>query len=322
MLVTILVGCSQPTVKTQFLKPAKTHQATQLRTVAVYDFSGINGKQIGRDLEAELAQIRVNDLPFFTLIERDKIHQIVKEIKRGYDFYFDQDQAVEVGKLIGAEGIYMGHVNSENVVDSNYRETRRKCVEYDDDKKCKKYQEYKVTCILRKAIFSFTPKLVEIKTGKIVYAKTIQETKEVKRCEKKPMPLKQELITSLRKRAINQMEKDIAPHYTTENIQLSDKVRGLKRRQRKQFKSAMDFANNNRMDRACEIWRGLGNEVETFSVFYNMGVCDEVDGLLKKAKQSYSRADRILDKPNDMINDALKRINIKIEAQKKLRDQF
>jgi len=55
---------------------------------------------------------------------------------------------------------------------------------------------------------------------------------------------------------------------------------------------------------------------------YNLGVVKESQGEYQKAKQLFTLADNLLKKPNDIISDALERINRVIEKHQKAQQQL
>lgn len=91
----------------------------------------------------------------------------------------------------------------------------------------------------------------------------------------------------------------------------------------KKFEQGVDYAKNNRLDRACELWgeaRILSPNAP--SILYSLGICSEVTGELEQALELYKQADRAYGKPDDKITLALHRVLETIKKQKKLKEQI
>jgi pheromone shutdown protein TraB len=55
------------------------------------------------------------------------------------------------------------------------------------------------------------------------------------------------------------------------------------------------------------------------ALIYNLGVCSELSGDLKKALKMYEQADSMVTEPDKDINSALNRIRRRIREKEKLR---
>lgn len=77
------------------------------------------------------------------------------------------------------------------------------------------------------------------------------------------------------------------------------------------------------MERACELWHEAYNlHPEGYAIHYLLGVCAETAGNLKEALSYYENADRMTGKPVEEINEALGRVRVNLEKQKKLEEQL
>ena len=322
VLINFLSGCAAPKVKIEVVEPAKYYKATQLKNIAVYDFSGKEGKAFSRQIEAALVNIRIKGKSFFNVIEREKLKMLKGELNQSHDFYFDESKAAEVGKMIGAQGIYVGKVLNASVSSKTYQEDRRKCKQRDENKKCIAYQNYKVTCYSKNAYFKVTPKLIKVETGEIVYARNISKKKAVKSCNNR-LPSHAELLSELKNKVISEFVKDVAPHTGYSTLELIDDTKGLQPDQKKLFEQGINFANEKRMDRACALWKKIRAEgTETAAILYNLGVCVENDGDFNNALKLYKNADSLLTKSNPLINKALTSTREKIKKQRELARQL
>lgn len=191
---------------------------------------------------------------------------------------------------------------------------------------CAKYEKYTVSCTKRTAAFGFTPKLVEVETGIVVYSSNIGKTVEKSVCSdsQKPLPGERELIGQAKQSGKEIFRTDIAPYYVTIEIELMDSDDGIVSETAKaKLVQGIDFAKNSRLDRACELWgeaRILAPDA--LSILYNLGICSEVTGELEQALDLYRKADRMLTRPDDRVNAALARVQKRMQEQKRLKEQI
>jgi len=330
----LLVGCPPPVIKTTALVPAKFHEASKLKTVAVLPFDGEGGKEFAAEIEGTLASINIGDKQYFNLVDRTSIERVINEMKFSKSALVNPSTAAKIGKLVGAKGIYTGVVTTSKVSDSYYKETRTRCAytvtKYDKKgrayEECGKWEQYYVSCTKRVATFSFTPKLIDVETAKIVYANNITKTATSSACEdsKTPLATEYELIEQAKNFAKEGFRKDVAPHYVTFEIKLMDSTEGITSTDAEnKFKQGLDYAKNNRLDRACELWgEARILSPNSPSILYNLGICAEVTGNFEQAMELYQKADRAYGKPDERISSALHRVKNQIQQQEKLKEQL
>ena len=321
-----LISCAPPAVKTTALVPAKFHEATKLTTVAVLPFDGPGGREFSNEIEGALAAVNVDDKQYFTLIDRTKLEKILKEQEFSQTGIVDETTASKVGKLLGAKGIYTGAVTGRSCEDSRFTEKRSKCASQDRDGKCTRWTEYSVSCTKMDAIFSFTPKLIEVETGRIIYSNNISGAASGSGCQDsgRPIPSENDLIAMAKEKCKDSFKRDVAPNYVTFNIRLMESKEGITSKEAEgKMDQAMDFAKNNRLDRACELW-GESRVLSTNSpsLLYNLGICAEVRGDLESALDLYKKADRALNKPDERITAAMGRVSGAIKKQRVLQEQL
>lgn len=68
-----LSACATPAVKITALVPAKFHEATKLKEVAVLPFDGPNGREFASEIEGTIASVNIDNRQYFTLIDRIKL---------------------------------------------------------------------------------------------------------------------------------------------------------------------------------------------------------------------------------------------------------
>lgn len=334
MMVFLLLNACATSIKTTALVPARYHEAAILKEVAVLPFDGVGGREFANEIEGTLGSINIGDKQYFTLVERTKINKVMDELKFSQSGLVDESRAAQLGKMVGARGIYTGIINKATTVDKPYREERQTCAqrEVKRDRKgnlvegsCIRWNKYYVNCIERIATFEFTPKLIEVETGRVAYSRTILKTTGAKGCsdDSRPIPSSMELIGKAKDMAKADFRRDIAPNYVNFEIVLMDSKDGIVSRDAEsKFDRALEYARNNRMDRACELWgeaRILSPNAP--SILYDLGICSEITGDLEKAYDLYKKADRELSKPDDNITKALSRVGEQLKKQRLLKEQ-
>jgi len=324
-LILISSGCATK-IKTTMLAPAKSHEASTLKRIAVLPFSGRGGRNFNADIEALLVKIRVNGKPYFSVVERSAIWKIMREQSLHLSGAVDQKTAVKVGRLVGAEGVILGTVARNITEDGRYSETRSKCVSRDKDGKCKKKRRYSVSCTQRDAYFSFIPKVVNVATGEIVASEalTAHTTDRVCRDSSQPLRGKREMLAEAKSQALSKFRLIMAPyHVSMEIVLLDDDDSNPPDAAEDRIERGIEWAEAGRMDRACELWHEACKiHPKGYAIHYLLGVCAETSGDLEEALSCYQKADRLTGEPVKEINQAIGRIRVNLEKQKKLEKQL
>lgn len=326
-------GCATK-VKVNMLQPAQYHEASLTRTIAVLPFSGPSGSEFTAELESVLAGIGIDDKQYFTLVDRATIDKVVSEMKFSQSGLVDEKTAMKLGKLIGAKGIYTGVVSRSNYDDNSYTEQRSTCVRYEQkrDKKgrpyqgaCLQWRKYNVSCIKRVAQFAVTPRLVDVTTGRVLYARNLSAIKDSSACQDtNPVKSAIVLLEQAREQVKKEFRRDVAPYYVTRDIRLIDSTNGISSQEAiNKLKRGMEYADKGRLDSACELWGEARNLAPgSYSILYNLGVCAESRGDLDNALSLYKQSDKILGKPDDDISLALNRVGEAIKNRSKLKQQM
>lgn len=337
----VIVGCAAPIVKVNVsvLEPAKSAAATRLRRVAVMQFEAKGRVDITGEIETMLAGIVVDDRRFFEVVERRQLTALLAELKLGERRLLDDSTVSRLGKMLGANGVYMGKVTRAAWSDQRSNERRTICAQRERkrDKKgniyeggCVRWRDTVAKCTTRTANFEFLPKLVSIETGTIVYSRGHAGEMTSKSCREPgtgasaPIVAGEQLLQDAKLFALESFRRDIAPMESARAIDVlgpGDSISSPLMKER--FGNALAFANERRLDRACEIWREMAlTERISPELFYNLGVCAEAAGDLDAALNLYSQADRLLAKPNDSINAALSRVQSDKASRARLKTQL
>lgn len=332
----MIFGCAPAVIQTTALIPAKSHEASLLKVVAVLPFEGNGGKDFAAEVEAKLAAINIGDKQYFTIVDRAKITKVLdEETTLTQSGFADPSTAAKVGRMLGAKGVYTGVITGANTYDSSYTDVREDCVQrvvkYDEKGRayagdCISWSHYTVPCTKRTVVFAFAPKLIEVETGRIVYADNYEGKQSSSACANSSTPIKGsfELLEEAKQFALNRFRQDVAPHYVTFKISIMDSTDGITSKEAiNKFKDGLAFAKNNRFDRACELWGEARIIAEgSVSIIYNLGTCSEISGEYEQALDLYKKADRLYNKPDDMITSALQRVANTLGQQKKLKEQI
>lgn len=330
----LLFACAPPAIQTTALLPAKFHEASQSKDIAVLPFDGPSGRDFSYEIEGTLASISLDGRSYFNLIDRTKIENVLREQVFSKSGLIDDKTASKVGKLIGAKGIYTGRVNEAIATDSHSTQEREECAQrkitYDKDGnshegKCLRWRKYNVSCTQREAIFSFTPKLIDVETGRILYSNNITGRAGSFTCQDQGILLsRQDLIREAIKKAKISFKQDVAPFYVTFTIKLMDSKDGITEKAAEQkMDLGLDFAKNNRLDRACELWEEAKNlSPNCPSLIYNLAICAEARGDMETALNLYVKADRTLNKPDERITAGIMRTSARLKQQQMLQKQL
>jgi len=327
----LLTGCATK-IKVNMLQPAQYHEASLTKAIAVMPFQGHGGKAFAAELEGVLAGIGIDDKRYFTLVDRASIDKTISEMQLSQSGLVDQKTAVKLGKLIGAQGIYTGIVTLNKYEDNPYREDRQTCNRYERKRdkdgreyngSCISWNRYTVSCMKRVASFAVSPKLVEVTTGRIIYARDISKMADSSGCEDtRPVQSELVLLEKAKESVKNEFRRDIAPYYVTLEIKLMDSTDGIEQSAAKdKLKRGIEYADKGRMDSACELW-GEARIIapNSYVLLYNLGVCAESRGDLDTALSLYKQADKMLGKPEDDISLALNRVEGAIKNRAKIKE--
>ncbi|HPX12421.1 MAG TPA: CsgG/HfaB family protein [Syntrophales bacterium] len=334
IIVLLLVSGCATKIKVNMLQPAKYHQASLTRTVAVLPFEGKDGAAFASELESVLASVMIGGKPYFTLVDRMSINKTLSELQLSQSGLLDEKTASTVGRMLGAQGIYTGTVTANDASDTVTTQTRTECAQYkilkDKDGKpyqgpCVRYVHRYVRCTDRVASFSVAPKLVDVSTGQILYAENLSDTARSYGCDDTGLvEAKEVLLKRVKDNVKKRFRTDIAPFYTTEEIALMNSKDMIPTKEAvEKLKQGIAFAGKDRMDRACELWEDARTEApDSPAILFNLGVCAESRGDFGTALTFYHQADRLMMKPDDNITSALKRTQKAIDNQKLLGEQL
>jgi tetratricopeptide (TPR) repeat protein len=332
VLTILTAGCATK-VPVNMLKPANYHEAAMAKTVAVVPFNGRGGQEFASEIEGVLGSITIDDRQYFTLIDRTSLDKVMSEMKFSQSGLVDSSKAVQLGRMLGAQGIYTGTVQ-QSFKSSPYRENREECARYEEYKdskgrtqqgKCLRYRKWSVHCTKNVMNFVCNPKLVEVETGRVVYARNLAGFAEDAKCEDVGSPKGEyELLETAKSQVKQSFRQDIAPYYETRMIKLMDSTDGIANpAAAEKLKQGITWAGKKRLDKACELWGEAASMTSTsYALAYDLGVCAESRADVEAALKLYKKAEDLLGKPDDDISLAVMRTSEAVKNVKKLSQQM
>lgn len=325
--VIILSACAAPTVSQRVLMPAHESSMAKSRTLAVLDFDGdYDGVFRGR-LESFLTNVRVNGQPYFTVVERRALDNVLREQNMGRDGRLDSGGAVHVGRLSGAQTMLMGTAQEPRTEFNRFQKKVEECVQYDNRNKCIETVTRIKHCRKRTSYFRFTMKAVSVERGSIGFSRDYAASASSSRCRGDQQRLRPavQLEQQAMQRAIAKIRRDVAPYSVVLRISLmpADKVVAADKQAKANFNSGLKMANQGSFNRGCAVFKSLLMQHKTSPALnYNMGVCAEISGNLDEAKNFFIHADRNTSKPNKLITSSIQRIERKKINQERVDSQM
>ncbi len=324
----LMVACAGPKIKQDVVMPAKESGMKSVKKIAVLGFGGDQNQEFAIKLESFLANVKVKSRPYFTVVDRKALDAIIAEQKMvSGSGLFNEKDAVKLGELSGVDTVMNGFIKWPRMETTSFYEKRSICVQADSKGKCTKWGSKKVKCIQQVSKFDATVKAISVQKGDVVFSKNYIGTARNKYCsDSGRQETPSELAEAASGSVMSQMRKDVAPYVVTMTIELmngDDSVLDDNKSANKLFESGLEFANNKRMDRACEKFRAaIAIYDKSPALYHNLGVCAEIDGDLDKALRLHKHADNLLDKPNKNISKALVRVDRKLKNEKSVASQL
>ncbi|MDB2562702.1 hypothetical protein N9X61_03775 [Sulfurimonas sp.] len=319
--ILVFNGCSNH-VKIKALKPAEIDRATTTKNIAVVAFKndrvGMSSK-----IESNLARYRIENKPFFTMVSRSDLNQVIREQKLQNSGLVDTKDIVEVGELIGAQAIISGNVGRSSLSDSHYYEKRMRC----RDKKCKDVYYVRVGCTKRVISLSADIKMVDVSRGDIIYADNLSRSSKFHHCrdDSRILPSKESVAQNLAMSIANSFTYKLTPHYRYFNVELlDDPDLDYTDEQEDLLEHALEYMELNRYDKAAKLLTSLieTTDQQSYIAFYNLGVVKEAQGNYKKAKLYYEKADSLTLEPVEAVSIAYNRINAVIDEHNIIKQQM
>ena len=304
-------------------KPAKYPQAGELKRVAVVAPAGEGGEAFVDSFEQILTSIKVGGQPYFTVVSRSDLEQVMNEQGLGRSSSIQQGTAARLGRVLGVDGIYIPKIIEHDVVSSPYKPANQPTAK----------------CTKKTATFKAVPKLVDVESGQIVYAEEIGGMREQRNCESGGGILdggissikgqigigghtdEASMMGDIIQTAMVDFATDIAPVACNKKMNIMDDTYGFTSEvTADEFEGAVEFMKTGRYDRACPTWQSLEQRGEqTVSLFNNLSLCAEIEEDLVATRQYCSKADQMLTRPDENINLCLENANKRLAETAALR---
>ncbi len=291
--------------------------------VAVLEFQGSEpyAHELTSTIEATLTATQWQDENLYQVVDRNNINKVTKELQRSNSSWlFNPRTVARAGKRMGAKTVIVGKVTRAKVEDTLYTDKKKVCTKWKKDTEkwkqmlglgCQQEQIHYIPCVKRKGYFSFTYRVIDVETSKVLYAQTIDEhSGESKQCNP-TRTMKNDVSTG---DDTTDIVKDILKNGSLDDLQ--DETEAVKEAMKEavaaiesdlsvqymcaavKTKSSAAAAGGKFItpkaqlwDKARPIWEeGYQQDPSAYDLAYNLGLCAEVNGNLKEACYYYQEA--------------------------------
>ena len=273
--------------------------------IAVLAFKGPQpyAGELTSNIEALIVNSKWQGKNTYKVVDRSHVNKVIRELKFANSSWLVNPQhAVRAGKLMGARTVIVGKVIRAQINDTSFKGKQWTCLEWKKDadildkiierkSKCKHGQTEEVPCVKRQGDFSFSYKVIDVQTSRIIYKKTIRElSKETKQCNSDGnIQNETDAITEAMIRAVDTIGPDLSVHNIKATIKTTSKDPNISKilsLTKEFFKKDIQL-----WDKACPIWEaGYQQYPSAYELAYNLGLCAEVNGNIKKASYYYREA--------------------------------
>ncbi len=314
----VMLGWFGTSVDLRYMVPAEKN-LSQYKRLAMIEFEGRGGDRVRSELEAKLLEAKVNGVPYFTLVSRDRLDKVLQEQGRGQSVRFDDRSTVTLGKLLGADGLVTGIVTEYNTDETRDVE-RREHTEGKKENKRTVVETY--YCATREARVRADVKFIDAKTAAVVAVVPLSGSASDGGCMKDEYPstaTDDALLDAAMSKMGNELRILIAPHDVVRSVKLQtkDKDKGVSER----LKRGAQYAESGGWDMAIEEWEAAVQEKpDSGPAHYNLGVAREAEGELERAQEHYKKAARI--DPDKKNVEAVTVINQRLKLADELQRQL
>jgi tetratricopeptide (TPR) repeat protein len=243
----------------------------------------------------------------YAVLERAQLDKILAEQKLSLTGAIDENEAAEVGKLLGVDAIIVGSA-TYNSVDKDSKTS------YTDKKTGKTLQ---MICTERKVTAEGRIKIVSVSTGMVVGTTNYSATRTDNKCDEKrsglmpPSQMADECYKEIADRCTNYF----APHFVYSKFPF-EKIRVKEYKDK--AKDAEDFIDKGDINNAFKVYKAIF-DADNYNQLaaYNVGMLYEMVGDFQKAQECYDIAYQI-DNKNDDYYKALNRAKQGVELVKNL----
>jgi hypothetical protein len=305
-------------VELRYTVPAQKNLA-QYKRLAVIEFEGGGAGRVRSELEAKLLDSKVDGVPYFTLVSRDRLDKVLQEQSKGQSVRFDDRSTVTIGKLLGADALVTGVV-TEYKADGRRDTERRERTEGKKEKK--RTVSETIYCAYREARVRADVKFIDAKTAAVVAAVPLSGTASDGGCMKDSYPSTASddaLFDTAMSKMGSELRILIAPHDVVREVKLRTKDKDKSVTER--LKRGAEYAKSGGWDMAIEEWEQAAQQnPNSAPAHYNLGVAREAEGQLEQAREHYKQAARI--DPDKLYVGAVVVINERLKMADELQRQL
>lgn len=266
-LVAVVIGAmlSAPataeTLRVEGVFPAQAREASFLPTIAVGTFAGPDGEELADAIERRLATLGADGLPHVRLIPPG----------------------------LRPDGMLTGRTDVA-VADSDYTESRERCVEKKDGK-CVRKEKYRVDCVRRTIDFRADLRLLRRVGGGLPYA--VSKTRDDRHdwCEDSGVASDVgSVVHGFVESVAAEVRLDLAPHAEHYTIRIQERRDGLPPAAAARFRQAVRLTKTDAAA-ACAAFAEIDRMVPDHgSTTFNLALCAEAAGRYAEAGDRYTRA--------------------------------
>ena len=207
--VLLLSGCTQKATL-RALEPAEVSWAANTKNIAVIPFRN-DCVNLADKIETAIANQRIDDKPYFKVINRTDLSKVIDEEKIQNSSLIDHSTVVKVGNLLGAQAIISGTVDVPSMRDDYYYVKRTKCQGKDEERQC---WEAKVSCDKRTVALSAQIRMINILTGSTIYDENLSRQQQWDHCadDTGTLPSKQTATQHLANTIASTFAYKLTPH--------------------------------------------------------------------------------------------------------------
>lgn len=202
----------------------------------VYD---ISGGVFGKDKEGK-TYIEGATTDIFEVIERDRLYQVFEEQKISMSGVVDENQAVEIGKILGIDVIIIGTISFHPK----------------DEESTKEYEKSTSYCTKRTVNTEVRMKIISVNTGQIIGTKEASQGYTSTKCDEKRSGLTS--VSRLTDYCLKDIAYFLVNYFSPKYRLVTYKFGKIKNKEFKQkAKSAERFIKNGDIDNAFAIYSAI-----------------------------------------------------------------
>jgi tetratricopeptide (TPR) repeat protein len=299
--------CACGTKVTMYHTAPPRNGAPVVHRVTVMPFEGDRGGYVTSSLATMLPQLKYEDAQAYQVLDRENIKDIIAEQEFQMTIA-DPDTMMEFGMLAGIEGGFTGDIFYDNRV--SYRQEER------SERVDNRTRRYFVTCTDKEYSLRLGIKLTDYRTSSVIYSRSFAEAVTERSCpDQGYYNSYRDYYVEMANSVLQEIKQDLGEYQVQTAANLASKDELIEdKADKKSFEAAVEFMESGDANRACEAWGALEMKYNYAPyVAYNLGVCSEMSGDFDGALKRYNKAANLLEKPDKMVNEAISRVNRKIE---------